>query len=459
MTRPAWSDFGSIWKTIARWTSAPSVTRRSAAWPSRAWGSRRRCGGLTNCCARSRPVPAAARVTLAGASARGRAVSGLHPRGRPPDRGPRCGAGHEAGDLEGCGRSRRRAPRQVVCSSGRDPAATRPAWIRLCSPRRRGRRIWTRGSPSTWTRPRPAPGCACAAPSWTRWRGGAARGRAPHSRLRRCMPRVSPQRCPCPTPPSPWPPGCVAGPVPRHPHLRADTIVLTKNQALMVYRLALACGAPPEFQRRMIEITPVIGGAVVWRQIAGALVVWCPATGSCPRRPWRSAARTSSASWRRGTTKLGPERRGALAHHRGGRRQGTDAATAMAAQARAAGGKAGAQSRGAAARGRPGARDARAPGGSSARCAPEGRRGSPCRRAQGGAARRECAGPASGGPRRRDGKRARIAARTRAAGPPAPQPDPRRGRTPRPCAARPARSGRQHAVEGVGEGSIATVSG
>ena len=28
----------------------------------------------------------------------------------------------------------------------------------------------------------------------------------------------------------------------------ADTVVLTKNQALMVYRLALACGAPPDFR-------------------------------------------------------------------------------------------------------------------------------------------------------------------------------------------------------------------
>jgi len=63
----------------------------------------------------------------------------------------------------------------------------------------------------------------------------------------------------------------------------ADTVILTKNQALMVYRLALACGAPPDFQRRMFEITPVVGGAVVWRQIAGALVGMVPGYGIVPK--------------------------------------------------------------------------------------------------------------------------------------------------------------------------------
>ena len=63
----------------------------------------------------------------------------------------------------------------------------------------------------------------------------------------------------------------------------ADTIVLTKNQALMVYRLALAFGAPPEFQRRMMEITPVIGAAVVWRQVAGGLVGLVPGYGILPK--------------------------------------------------------------------------------------------------------------------------------------------------------------------------------
>ena len=67
------------------------------------------------------------------------------------------------------------------------------------------------------------------------------------------------------------------------PLAAADTIILTKNQALMVYRLALAGGAPPEFQKRMLEITPVIGGAVMWRQIAGALVGLVPGYGIVPK--------------------------------------------------------------------------------------------------------------------------------------------------------------------------------
>ena len=67
------------------------------------------------------------------------------------------------------------------------------------------------------------------------------------------------------------------------PLAAADTIILTKNQALMVYRLALASGAPPEFQNRMLEITPVIGGAVMWRQIAGTLAGLVPGYGILPK--------------------------------------------------------------------------------------------------------------------------------------------------------------------------------
>ncbi|NLE22980.1 MAG: hypothetical protein GX624_09405 [Actinobacteria bacterium] len=67
------------------------------------------------------------------------------------------------------------------------------------------------------------------------------------------------------------------------PIAAADTLVLTKNQALMVYRLALAFGAPPEFQKRMLEITPVIGAAVMWRQVAGGLVGLIPGYGIVPK--------------------------------------------------------------------------------------------------------------------------------------------------------------------------------
>jgi uncharacterized protein (DUF697 family) len=67
------------------------------------------------------------------------------------------------------------------------------------------------------------------------------------------------------------------------PIAAADTLVLTKNQALMVYRLALAFGAPAEFQKRMLEITPVIGAAVIWRQVAGGLVGLIPGYGIVPK--------------------------------------------------------------------------------------------------------------------------------------------------------------------------------
>jgi len=127
----------------------------------------------------------------------------------------------------------------------------------------------------------------------------------------------------------------------------ADTVILTKNQALMVYRLALACGAPPDFQRRMVEITPVIGGAVVWRQIAGALVGLVPGYGIVPKTAvafggtyvvgmaatrWYETGLLTDAERKRITADAAVKAR--------------DAAKVMVAQARAAGDKAGAQAHG-----------------------------------------------------------------------------------------------------------------
>ncbi len=67
------------------------------------------------------------------------------------------------------------------------------------------------------------------------------------------------------------------------PFAAADIIVLTKNQAMMVYRLALAHGAPPEFQARIAEVAPVVGGAFVWRQLARTLVGLIPVWGVVPK--------------------------------------------------------------------------------------------------------------------------------------------------------------------------------
>ena len=63
----------------------------------------------------------------------------------------------------------------------------------------------------------------------------------------------------------------------------ADMLVLTKNQALMVYRIALAQGAEGEFSAMIRELLPVIGGAFLWRQLARQLVGLLPGVGLLPK--------------------------------------------------------------------------------------------------------------------------------------------------------------------------------
>jgi uncharacterized protein (DUF697 family) len=63
----------------------------------------------------------------------------------------------------------------------------------------------------------------------------------------------------------------------------ADMLVLTKNQALLVYKLALAFGAPADFQAQMREVMPVIGGGFLWRQVARQLVGLIPGFGILPK--------------------------------------------------------------------------------------------------------------------------------------------------------------------------------
>jgi uncharacterized protein (DUF697 family) len=63
----------------------------------------------------------------------------------------------------------------------------------------------------------------------------------------------------------------------------ADIVVLTKNQALLVYKLALAYGAPSDFQNQMREVLPVIGGGFLWRQVARQLVGLIPVLGIAPK--------------------------------------------------------------------------------------------------------------------------------------------------------------------------------
>jgi len=131
------------------------------------------------------------------------------------------------------------------------------------------------------------------------------------------------------------------------PLAAADTVILTKNQALMVYRLALACGVPPEFQKRMLEITPVIGGAVMWRQIAAALVGLVPGYGIVPKTAVAYGGTyvvgLAAARWYETGLLTEAERKRITAEAASRAR---DAARKMAAQARAGGGKAGARARG-----------------------------------------------------------------------------------------------------------------
>jgi len=137
----------------------------------------------------------------------------------------------------------------------------------------------------------------------------------------------------------------------------ADTVILTKNQALMVYRLALACGAPPDFRKRMIEITPVIGGAVMWRQIAGALVGMVPGYGIVPKTAVAFGGTymvgLAATRWYETGLLTEAERKRIMAE---ATVKARETATAMVGQARAAGGKAGVQARGAAQRLREGGR-------------------------------------------------------------------------------------------------------
>lgn len=84
------------------------------------------------------------------------------------------------------------------------------------------------------------------------------------------------------------------------PFAVADILVLTKNQAIMVYRLALAYGAPPDIRQRIAEVMPVIGGAFVWREIARTLVGLAPVWGIVPKVgiAYAGTYATGVAAWR-----------------------------------------------------------------------------------------------------------------------------------------------------------------
>jgi uncharacterized protein (DUF697 family) len=55
-----------------------------------------------------------------------------------------------------------------------------------------------------------------------------------------------------------------------------DTLILTKNQIMMLMRLAAAHGLEPAVTQRLKELMPVVGGAFGWRTVARQLVGLVP---------------------------------------------------------------------------------------------------------------------------------------------------------------------------------------
>ncbi|MBI5652581.1 MAG: hypothetical protein HZC40_19365 [Chloroflexi bacterium] len=62
-----------------------------------------------------------------------------------------------------------------------------------------------------------------------------------------------------------------------------DLIVLTKNQALMVYKLGLALGLSTDWRDHLAEFGGVIGAGFLWRQAARQLVGLIPIWGIVPK--------------------------------------------------------------------------------------------------------------------------------------------------------------------------------
>jgi uncharacterized protein (DUF697 family) len=63
----------------------------------------------------------------------------------------------------------------------------------------------------------------------------------------------------------------------------ADMAVLTKNQALMAYKVALAMGLPSDWRETIPKLATVVGSAFLWRQLARQLIGLIPAYGIIPK--------------------------------------------------------------------------------------------------------------------------------------------------------------------------------
>jgi len=107
-----------------------------------------------------------------------------------------------------------------------------------------------------------------------------------------------------------------------------DMIVLTKNQLLMGYRLVLASGRDGEPKKLIGEILGMLGGGLVFRQLARQLVGLIPVVGILPKVAvayggtwaigravvlWTTTGRTASAETLRRFSREGLERGRAVA--------------------------------------------------------------------------------------------------------------------------------------------------
>jgi len=63
----------------------------------------------------------------------------------------------------------------------------------------------------------------------------------------------------------------------------ADMVILTKNQAIMAYKIALAMGLPSDWRETIPKLATVVGSAFLWRQLARQLVGLIPAYGIVPK--------------------------------------------------------------------------------------------------------------------------------------------------------------------------------
>ena len=63
----------------------------------------------------------------------------------------------------------------------------------------------------------------------------------------------------------------------------ADMVVLTKNQALMAYKIALAFDLPSDWRQTIPKLSAVVGVGFLWRTIARQLVGLVPVIGVVPK--------------------------------------------------------------------------------------------------------------------------------------------------------------------------------